>query len=84
LVALAAIEPILRNEGVTLDANGFRRDRMMKILHGIRLGESIPPIEVEVTDGQRGMYRLRDGFHRYYASLYLGFEAVPADIVPGY
>jgi hypothetical protein len=84
LVPLVAIEPIMRNEGVTLDANGFRRDRMMSILHGIRRSESIPPIEVEIACAQRRTYRLRDGFHRYYASFWLNFEAVPADIVPSY
>ena len=71
----------MRNEGVTLDENGFRRDRMMKILCGIRDGDSIPAICIELADPGQRRYRVRGGFHRYYASVTAGFSHVPSNIV---
>jgi hypothetical protein len=82
LVALADIEPPKRNLGVTLDQNGFGRDRMMKILLGIRDNNSIPPIDIERADPGQRQFRLRAGFHRYYASVATGFTHVPAQLVP--
>jgi hypothetical protein len=84
LIALADTEPPMRAPGVTLDANGFCRDRMMKILVGIRQGDSLPPISVEQGDPGQRPYRLRHGFHRYYASAAAGFSHVPAEIVDRY
>jgi hypothetical protein len=82
LMALADIEPPLRNEGVILDANGFRHDRMVRILAGLRVGDALPPIDVEIADPGQLPYRLRDGVHRYYASRTFGFTHIPVDIVP--
>ncbi len=80
LVALVDIETPLRRWDVILDANGFGRDRMLRILEGIRRGDALPPIDVEIGDARP--YRLRAGFHRLYASLATGFSHVPAEIVP--
>lgn len=82
LAAIADIELPMRNEGVTLDANGFNRDRMMRILMGIRVGDALPPIDVEASDPGQRPYRLRVGFHRFYASLTCRFSHIPVDIVP--
>jgi hypothetical protein len=81
LIAMAHIGPPKRNEGVILDANGFGRDRMIKILAGIRDGDALPPIDVEKADPGQRPYRLRGGFHRFYDSFDLGFSHIPADIV---
>ena len=80
-IALADIEVPMRNPGFALDANGFRRDRMLRILVGIRDGHSIPPICIEQADPGQRPYRVRCGVHRYHASLMLGFSHVPAVIV---
>jgi hypothetical protein len=80
-IALAEIEVPKRFPGYTLDANGFRRDRMLRILVGIRDNHSIPRIHVERADPGQRMYRVRCGVHRYHASLTLGFSHVPAEIV---
>jgi hypothetical protein len=80
-IALADIEVPMRNPGVTLDANGFRHDRMLRILVGVRDNHSIPPICVEQAGPGHRPYRVRCGFHRYHASLTLGFSHVPAEIV---
>jgi hypothetical protein len=82
LIALSDIEPPLRNEGVILDANGFRHNRMVRILVGLRVGDALPPIDVEIADLGRLPYRLRGGVHRYYASRTFGFTHIPVDIVP--
>jgi hypothetical protein len=81
LIALADIEPPKRNAGIALDANGFGRERMMKILEGIRNGASIPPIYVEESGSGQRPYRVRNGVHRYWASVTVGFTHVPADII---
>jgi hypothetical protein len=80
LIALADIEPPLRDPGVTLDANGFNRDRMMRILEGIRDDASMPPILVWETGRPPHRYVLRDGVHRYWASFAIGFTHVPCNI----
>jgi hypothetical protein len=82
LMAISDIERPMRAEGVTLDANGFNRERMMKILNGILANDALPPIDVEIADPGQRPYRLRSGFHRFYASFTCGFTHVPVDIVP--
>jgi hypothetical protein len=82
LMAISIIEPPMRNEGVTLDANGFNRERMLTILNGIRANDALPPIDVETADPSQRPYRLRGGFHRFYASMACGFTHIPVDVVP--
>ena len=84
LVALEEIKPARRNEGVTLDSNGFNRERMMRVLTGIRHGEPIPPILVWPAETGPWRFELRDGFHRFYAAQTLKFSHVPADIIERY
>jgi hypothetical protein len=80
-IALADIEVPLRRSGYPLDANGFRRDRMVRLLIGIRDNVSLPPIFVEPADAGQRPYRVRGGVHRYHASLTLGFSHVPGEVV---
>jgi hypothetical protein len=81
LIALSDIEVPLRISGYSLDANGFRHDRMVRLLTGIRDNVSLPAIYIETADPGQRPYRVRAGVHRYYASLALGFSHVPAEIV---
>ncbi len=81
LVALSDIEPPARFHHVQLDVNGFDQIRTLRILTGISNGDAIPPIQIEQSDSARKPYRLRHGFHRYYASLAAGFSHVPVEIV---
>lgn len=79
LIALAEIEPLVRL--VPIDANGFRRSKMMPVLEMIR--DDLPskdPIQVIRQFGE-WPYRLHDGVHRFYASRTLGFTHVPAEII---
>jgi hypothetical protein len=80
-IALADIEPPRRKSGYSLDANGFRHDRMVQILTGIRDDVSLPAIHIERADSGQPPYRVREGVHRYHASRALGFSHVPAKIV---
>jgi hypothetical protein len=82
LIALDDIEMPLRRSGYPLDANGFRHDRMVRLLIGIRDNVSLPAIYIEAADPGQRPYRVREGVHRYHASLALGFSHVPAEIVP--
>ena len=81
LIALADIEVPLRRSGYPLDANGFRHERMVRILVGIRESVSLPAICIEQADPGQRPYRVRCGVHRYHASLALGFSHIPAEIV---
>jgi hypothetical protein len=79
LLALAEIEPFVRL--VPIDANGFRRSKMMPVLEIIRDDRpSKEPIQV-IRQVGKWPYRLHDGVHRYYASLTLGFTHVPAEVI---
>lgn len=80
LIALSEIEPLVRS--VPLDANGFRRSKMLPVLEMIR--DDVPcdkPIYIARQSGKRWPYFLRDGMHRFYASRTLGFTHVPADVI---
>ena len=81
LVALTDIERPTRRSDHPLDANGFRRERMVRILAGIRDNVSLPAIFIENGEPGRQFYRVRCGVHRYHASLTLGFSHVPAEFV---
>jgi ParB-like chromosome segregation protein Spo0J len=81
LVPLADIDAPPRRSDRPLDGNGFERSRMVRILKGIRENDSLPPIVIEQCDVGQRAYRLRDGVHRYHASLMLGFSRVPAELV---
>jgi hypothetical protein len=78
LIALADIARPKRDSRIVFDCNGLRRDRTMAVLAGIREDLSLPPIQVKA--GGRS-YRVHNGFHRFYASLALGFSHIPAVIV---
>jgi hypothetical protein len=78
LIPVANIEPPQRAPGVIRDANGFRRDDMMKLLADIKNDESIWPVKIE--DGGPP-FRVYHGFHRFYASQTLGFSHLPVVIV---
>lgn len=56
---------------------------MLSVLDAIRHDQTLPPIEVEVDDANedRFTHRLYHGFHRFHASIAVGFSHVPALIV---
>jgi hypothetical protein len=80
-IVLADIEVPLRGSDCQLDANGFCHDRMVRILIGIRDDVPLPAVYIERGDPHQRPYRIREGVHRYHASLALGFSHIPAEIL---
>ncbi|WBU27618.1 hypothetical protein OOZ54_13165 [Rhodopseudomonas palustris] len=76
LVPMECIVPPKRNEGVELDEDGFGKARAMWILARIYNAEPIPPIRL----APNVPHDVRDGFHRFYISLALGYSHIPADV----
>jgi len=86
LVPLVDIEPPHRVLTIAKDWRGFDRIRLMSVLKGIVTGadiEPVPLLELPVFEFAPNIYRfrVRNGFHRFYASIVAGFECLAAVIV---
>jgi hypothetical protein len=91
-VPLREIEPPLRARTSPNDWHGFDRKRMISILQGIATDaeiKALPLIALPELDHRlvgtpyryrTYGYRIQDGFHRFYASVAVGFECLPATI----
>lgn len=86
LVALREIEPPYRAPGHPKDWRGFDRVRLISVLKGIAAGAEIEPVplrrlpEEAFPDFAPYRFRVRNGVHRFYASIAAGFEHLPAVI----
>jgi len=85
-VPLREVEPPYRVP--EKDWRGFDRWRLISILKGISTGAEIEPVPVVTlpcTDFPAApyRYRVRDGYHRFYASIVAGFEQLPTVIMGG-
>ena len=86
LVPLVAIEPPYRVLAVAKDWRGFDRNRFISVLKGIVTAaeiEPVPLLELPVFEFAPNTYRfrVRNGFHRFYASIVARFECLAAVIV---
>jgi hypothetical protein len=86
LVPLREIEPPYRVP--ELDWRDFDRSRLISVLKGIATGAEIAPVPLlQLPPGDFPAapyrYRVRNGFHRFYASIAAGFEQLPAVIAGG-
>jgi len=77
-VALRAIARPQRT--VKKDFGGFERVRLVKVLAGFVGEEAIPPVKVHELPEGPFRFGLRDGFHRFYASVAAGFDHISAVI----
>ena len=82
LIPLTEIEPVARFIAHPKDWRGFDRARFVSVLMGIVAGaviEPVPVIEAPHVDLNPSPYRFRvcNGFHRFYASIAVGFDALP-------
>ena len=68
----------VRNPGVCW----FYRDSMLPILTAFVSHQSLPPINIDSPPQGPLPYRVRDGLHRYYASVAAGFRKIPVRILP--
>lgn len=75
VVDLRQIQPPSRAEGTPM----FRKYKLVPILLGFTSPEcEIAPVEViRLTDAEYN-YELKNGFHRYYASVAVGYDCIPA------
>lgn len=86
LVALREIEPPSRFPEHPKDWRGFDRVRLISVLKGIAAGAEIEPVplrqlpEEAFPDFAPYRFRVRNGVHRFYASIAAGFEHLPAVI----
>jgi hypothetical protein len=84
LLPLTEIEPPFRMIDYPKDFRGFDRARLISVFEGIAAGAVIEPVPVATLP--RGVfpfsepfkYRVRDGYHRFYASIAAGFRFLPA------
>ena len=78
ILALADIEPPQRDDGMA----PFKKFKMVPVLMAFLSPEcSLPPVVVEpLAEGSSYRYKLANGFHRFYASLHVGYTHIPADI----
>ncbi|TSA06065.1 MAG: hypothetical protein D4R79_20205 [Comamonadaceae bacterium] len=78
LVPISEVIRPNRNEGRIW----FRsKENMEDLLQSMIARDCIPPINVfSKNKGNFDCYIVRDGFHRYYASLALGYKFIPIEI----
>jgi len=62
---------------------GLREDRTISILRAFRSGIALPALQVhEEPPAGRRIFRVTDGYHRYYASVAAGFTRLPISVRP--
>jgi hypothetical protein len=83
-VLLTAVEPPPRLIGYPLSWRGLDRVRFVRVLKGIVEDveiEAVPVLPMPFVDLGPSPYefRIRDGVHRFYASVAMGFSHLPVD-----
>jgi hypothetical protein len=73
-VSIDQLEPPKRNGGI----QSFRKYKLMPVLFAFQSPEcALPPVEVcEASDGPY-RFKVRNGYHRYYASSAVGYRKLP-------
>lgn len=56
-------------------ASAVDKDRLFSVIQAMIAGTPLPPIQVQATES--GFLRVANGFHRYYASVILGYSEIP-------
>jgi hypothetical protein len=86
LVALTDVIPPMRKPAYPKDWRGFERERLLALLRRVVADEQIDPVplfELPASDPTVSLayrYSVRDGYHRFYASIIAGFSHLPASI----
>ena len=74
LVAIRDVEPPVRKPGL----DPFKKYKLVPVLLAFRSPECrLPPVEVTLTSNSEFKYRVLNGFHRYYASVAVGYGYLP-------
>ena len=77
LVALANVAVPQRDPGVA----GLNRERTVSLLKAIVARSALPPLEAHRPPNATQL-AVRDGFHRYFVSVALGFPMLPLSVRP--
>merc|ERR1740129_1146588 len=56
----------------------LERDRLERVMDAMIAGKPLPPVLLEVAPGAPA--KVANGFHRYFASLILGFTELPVEV----
>jgi hypothetical protein len=86
LIPASEIEPPLRSIAHAKDGGGFDRRRLVAVLRGIATDAEIEPVPLRRLDPPGEFdhspyrYRVRDGYHRFYAVVAAGFECLPGEV----
>jgi hypothetical protein len=73
VIELAALRTPRRDDGVTW----FHEDNMCSVLTAMLTGADLPPIDVARFAADERPVIVRDGFHRYHASIVMGYRRIP-------
>lgn len=76
-VSIEEVAAPARDSGV----EGLREERTVSILQAVVTGVAIPPLVVHQPPQSHRLV-VRDGFHRYFISVALGFPMLPVSIRP--
>jgi hypothetical protein len=80
VVAISDVEPPMRNSGVP----PLKKHKMVPILFGLSSPEcALPPVEVQALAAPAAhRFKVHNGYHRYYASVAVGYPLLPIVIRP--
>jgi hypothetical protein len=77
-VPLTQIEPPLRDA----DVPPFKKYKLVPVLLGFTSPEcAIQPVRVSEQTGGRYTYRVLNGYHRFYASIAVGYLKLPVIVI---
>ena len=78
VVPLFEVEPPCRSDGVP----AFRKYKLVPVMLAFASPEcDLPPIEVKPIANSAYRYQVCNGYHRYYASVAVGYIDIPALVV---
>jgi hypothetical protein len=73
------IEPPMRDNSVP----PFKKYKLVPVLFAFQSPEcALPPVEVFLASEGRYRFKVRNGYHRYYASIAAGFTKLPIVVCP--
>jgi len=77
VVPIGEVEPPMREIGVP----PFKKYKMVPVLFAFQSPEcALPPVEVYAALEGPYRFKVRNGYHRYYASIAVGFSKLPVKI----
>ena len=80
-VAISEIEPPTRNQNIP----PFKKYKLVPVLMAFMSPEcELPPVEVVNNNSSEYKFKVKNGYHRYYASVAVGYPMLPIIISEQY